>query len=98
MVGEVPLGPVQHWLFDTLGGDPARLTQAVSFELAADPDEALLRAALAAVLDHHDALRLRFEAAGQGSGASTAAPPARPPTCGCTTCPARRTPRHGWRR
>ncbi|WP_327071270.1 non-ribosomal peptide synthase/polyketide synthase [Kitasatospora sp. NBC_01302] len=66
VVGEVPLGPVQHWLFDTLGGDPARLTQAVSFELAADPDEALLRAALAAVLDHHDALRLRFEAAGQG--------------------------------
>ncbi|MFJ8593552.1 non-ribosomal peptide synthase/polyketide synthase [Streptomyces sp. NPDC093598] len=61
VVGEVPLTPVQHWLFDTLTGDPARLTQAVSFHLAADTDEALLRAALAVVQEHHDALHLRFE-------------------------------------
>ncbi|MFF7635007.1 non-ribosomal peptide synthase/polyketide synthase [Kitasatospora sp. NPDC008050] len=67
VVGEVPLGPVQHWLFDTLGGDAARLTQAVSFQLATDPDETLLRSALAVVLEHHDALRLRYERAGQGA-------------------------------
>ncbi|WP_221351969.1 non-ribosomal peptide synthetase [Streptomyces beigongshangae] len=66
VTGEVPLTPVQHWLFDTLAGDPAQLTQTVSFQLAADTDERLLRAALAAVLDHHDALRLRFEPAGDG--------------------------------
>ncbi|MFC1431719.1 non-ribosomal peptide synthase/polyketide synthase [Streptacidiphilus sp. N1-3] len=66
VLGEVPLTPVQHWLFDTLTGDPARLTQAVTHQLAADTDEALLRAALAAVLEQHDALRLRFEPAGGG--------------------------------
>ncbi|GGR87730.1 hypothetical protein GCM10010252_28150 [Streptomyces aureoverticillatus] len=61
VVGEAPLTPVQHWLFDTLTGDPARLTQGVSHQLAADTDETLLRGALAAVLEHHDALRLRYE-------------------------------------
>ncbi|MFD1832035.1 non-ribosomal peptide synthase/polyketide synthase [Streptomyces desertarenae] len=66
VVGEVPLTPVQHWLFDSLTGDPARFTQALSFHLAADTDETLLRAALAAVLEQHDALRLRFEPAGDG--------------------------------
>ncbi|WP_344604656.1 non-ribosomal peptide synthase/polyketide synthase [Streptomyces glaucus] len=66
VVGDAPLTPVQHWLLDTLTGDPARFTQAVSFQLAADTDADLLRAALAAVLDHHDALRLRFEQAGDG--------------------------------
>ncbi|MHA6765595.1 non-ribosomal peptide synthetase [Streptacidiphilus sp. PAMC 29251] len=66
VLGEAPLTPVQHWLFDTLGGDPARLTQAVSFQLAADTDETLLRAALATVLEQHDALRLRFEPVGGG--------------------------------
>jgi amino acid adenylation domain-containing protein/non-ribosomal peptide synthase protein (TIGR01720 family) len=66
VTGDIPLTPVQHWLLDTLTGDPAHFSQAVSYELAADTDEALLRAALAAVLDHHDALRLRFERTGDG--------------------------------
>ncbi len=65
VVGEVPLTPVQHWLFDTLGGD-ARFTQRVSYQLVADADETLLRAALTAVLAHHDALSLRFEPVGPG--------------------------------
>ncbi|MFF2614419.1 non-ribosomal peptide synthase/polyketide synthase [Kitasatospora sp. NPDC058046] len=66
VVGEAPLTPVQHWLLDTLDGDPARLTQSVSFTLAPDTDEESLRAALAAVLDHHDALRLRYEPLADG--------------------------------
>ncbi|MDF3293283.1 non-ribosomal peptide synthetase [Streptomyces silvisoli] len=66
VVGEAPLTPVQHWLFDTLTGDPAAFTQAVSFHLAADPDESSLRAALAKVLEQHDALRLRFTPVGDG--------------------------------
>ncbi|MER7491263.1 non-ribosomal peptide synthase/polyketide synthase [Streptomyces pharetrae] len=66
VVGDVPLTPVQHWLFDTLTGDPARFTQAVSFEVAPDTDETPLRAALAAVLEQHDALRMRYEPAGDG--------------------------------
>ncbi|WP_153815523.1 non-ribosomal peptide synthase/polyketide synthase [Streptomyces sp. SUK 48] len=66
VTGEAPLTPVQHWLLDTLTGDPAHFSQTVAFELAADPDESVLRDALAAVLEHHDALRHRFEAAGDG--------------------------------
>ncbi|MER7895670.1 non-ribosomal peptide synthase/polyketide synthase [Streptomyces sp. NPDC096046] len=66
VVGDVPLTPVQHWLFDTLTGDPARFTQAVSFEVAPDTDETLLRAALATVLEQHDALRMRYEPVGEG--------------------------------
>ncbi|RGD57175.1 amino acid adenylation domain-containing protein [Kitasatospora xanthocidica] len=66
VVGEAPLTPVQHWLLDTLDGDPARLTQSVSFTLAPDTDVETLRAALAAVLDHHDALRLRYEPLADG--------------------------------
>ncbi|MDO0924516.1 non-ribosomal peptide synthase/polyketide synthase [Streptomyces sp. TG1A-8] len=66
VVGDAPLTPVQHWLLDTLTGDPAHFSQAVAFEVAADTDETLLRAALAVVLEHHDALRLRFEPAGDG--------------------------------
>ncbi|KOV96729.1 non-ribosomal peptide synthetase [Streptomyces sp. NRRL B-3648] len=61
VTGDAPLTPVQHWLLDTLTGDPAHFSQTVAHELAADPDENLLRAALAAVVEHHDALRLRFE-------------------------------------
>ncbi|MEV7184623.1 non-ribosomal peptide synthase/polyketide synthase [Kitasatospora sp. NPDC093102] len=61
VTGEAPLTPVQHWLLDTLDGDPARFTQSVSFTLAPGTDESTLRAALAAVLDHHDALRMRYE-------------------------------------
>ncbi|MFF4815699.1 non-ribosomal peptide synthase/polyketide synthase [Kitasatospora sp. NPDC001309] len=60
VTGDAPLTPVQHWLFDTLDGDPARLTQSLAFRLAPDTDEHLLRAALAAVLAQHDALRLRY--------------------------------------
>ncbi|MFD7589492.1 non-ribosomal peptide synthase/polyketide synthase [Kitasatospora sp. NPDC059811] len=66
VVGDAPLTPVQHWLLDTLGGDTAQFTQSVSFTLAPDTEEPLLRAALAAVLDHHDALRLRFQPLGDG--------------------------------
>ncbi|MEU5633346.1 non-ribosomal peptide synthase/polyketide synthase [Streptomyces rishiriensis] len=67
VVGDVPLTPVQHWLLDTVTGDPAHFAQAVSYELADDADEALLRGALAALLEHHDALRLRYEPDGAGT-------------------------------
>ncbi|PWI10491.1 non-ribosomal peptide synthetase [Streptomyces sp. NWU339] len=79
VVGDVPLTPVQHWLFDTLTGDPARFTQTVSFELASDTDETLLRAALAAVLEQHDALRMRYEPAGDGRWRQHGTPPGAAP-------------------
>ncbi|MFI0187757.1 non-ribosomal peptide synthase/polyketide synthase [Streptomyces sp. NPDC017082] len=60
VTGDAPLTPVQHWLLGTLTGDPAHFSQTAAHELATDPDENLLRAALAAVAGHHDALRLRY--------------------------------------
>ncbi len=59
--GEVPLTPIQHWLFDTQPARPEHIDQAVTFELGEGVDEAALRTALAAVIEHHDALRMRFE-------------------------------------
>ncbi|HEU5155525.1 MAG TPA: amino acid adenylation domain-containing protein, partial [Streptosporangiaceae bacterium] len=57
--GPAPLGPIQQWFFATHG--PLRhFTMSMHLELAADVDEAALRAAVAAVLAHHDALRTRF--------------------------------------
>ncbi|MFE6410059.1 non-ribosomal peptide synthase/polyketide synthase [Streptomyces sp. NPDC057837] len=79
VVGDVPLTPVQHWLFDALTGDPARFTQAVSFEVAPGTDETLLRAALAAVLQQHDALRMRYEPAGDGRWRQLGTPPGTAP-------------------
>ncbi|MCS0604345.1 non-ribosomal peptide synthase/polyketide synthase [Streptomyces sp. LP11] len=67
VIGDTPLTPVQHWLLDTLSGDPADFSQAVAHHLAEDTDESLLRAALVAVLERHDALRLRFGTAGDGT-------------------------------
>ncbi|HET9380237.1 MAG TPA: non-ribosomal peptide synthase/polyketide synthase [Streptomyces sp.] len=79
VVGDVPLTPVQHWLFDTLTGDPAHFAQAVSFEVAPGTDEALLRAALTAVLEQHDALRMRYEPAGAGRWRQYGTPPGAAP-------------------
>ncbi|MDQ3274207.1 MAG: amino acid adenylation domain-containing protein, partial [Actinomycetota bacterium] len=59
--GEVPLTPIQHWLFDTHPALPHHVDQAVTFELVEGVDEVALRTALAAVIEHHDALRMRFE-------------------------------------
>ncbi|WP_055529415.1 non-ribosomal peptide synthetase, partial [Streptomyces alboniger] len=75
VTGDAPLTPVQHWLLDTLTGDPAHFSQTVSFELAADTDERLLRAALYAVLEHHDALRMRFELTSDGRWRQYGTPP-----------------------
>ncbi|MBI0382863.1 AMP-binding protein, partial [Streptomyces albiflaviniger] len=58
--GELPLTPIQHWLFTT---DPERaghFNQTISLVLPVDVDEDALRHALDALVDHHDALRSRF--------------------------------------
>ncbi|MEU7091591.1 amino acid adenylation domain-containing protein [Kitasatospora aureofaciens] len=58
--GPVPLTPVQHWFFETHTANPHHFNQSVLLELAPDADPAAVRAALAAVVARHDALRLRF--------------------------------------
>ncbi|HEX6346257.1 amino acid adenylation domain-containing protein [Umezawaea sp.] len=66
VAGEVPLTPVQRWLFATNPDHPEHFSQVLTAELAEDVDVAALRTALAALVEHHDALRMRFERTGSG--------------------------------
>ncbi|HET9257987.1 MAG TPA: amino acid adenylation domain-containing protein, partial [Pseudonocardiaceae bacterium] len=60
ITGPVPLAPVQRWFFDTYG--PLRhFTMSTVLELPEDVDESALRAAVEAIVAHHDALRTRFD-------------------------------------
>ncbi|MFE9428493.1 non-ribosomal peptide synthase/polyketide synthase [Kitasatospora sp. NPDC006697] len=79
VTGEVPLTPIQHWLFDSLDGDPALVTQTTAHTVDPDVDPALLRQALAAVLEHHDALRLRATRQADGSWRQRIAEPGEAP-------------------
>ncbi|MGV9251183.1 non-ribosomal peptide synthase/polyketide synthase [Streptomyces sp. NPDC003697] len=60
VAGEVPLTPIQEWFLTTPRAAHHHFNQSVLLELAADPDTGALRRALAALLEHHDALRMRF--------------------------------------
>jgi amino acid adenylation domain-containing protein/non-ribosomal peptide synthase protein (TIGR01720 family) len=64
-VGPVPLTPVQRWFFDT-HDVPHHFNQSTLVELAGRADEPALRAALAALVEHHDALRMRYTRDGDG--------------------------------
>ncbi|WP_206507332.1 non-ribosomal peptide synthetase [Streptomyces chrestomyceticus] len=59
VTGEMPLTPIQHWFFGTLGESLDRFNQHQYLELTGDPAPEALRAALAALTEQHDALRLR---------------------------------------
>src|SRR5207253_3066143 len=59
--GEVELSPIQCWFFDMITSHRHHYNQALLLASAADLDPALLRAALARLLAHHDALRARFQ-------------------------------------
>ncbi|MGW3962982.1 amino acid adenylation domain-containing protein [Amycolatopsis sp. NPDC005003] len=58
-VGPVPLTPIVHWLRE-LGEDIAGFDQSIVLPVPADLGEEQVTAALQAVLDHHDALRMRL--------------------------------------
>ncbi|MFF2922142.1 amino acid adenylation domain-containing protein [Streptomyces celluloflavus] len=59
VTGELPPTPIQHWFFATLGESLEQFNQSLYLELAEDPGLPALRAALAALTEQHDALRLR---------------------------------------
>ncbi len=59
--GVVPLTPIQRWFFEADPVHPEHFHQTMTFELVEGIEEAALRTALAAVVEHHDALRMRFE-------------------------------------
>ena len=75
--GALPATPIMRWLAE-LGGPIDRFNQAMLLQVPAGLREEHLIAALQAVLDHHDALRLRLDrAAGNDAGAWWWRPPAR---------------------
>src|ERR1044071_814237 len=59
--------PIMHWLMER-GGSIDRFNQAILLRLPASVREDHLIAALQAVLDHHDGLRLRVAGAAQSAG------------------------------
>ena len=61
VVGPVPMTPVQRWFVELRLDDPHHFNQAASIPLDRSVDPRLLVRALRAVVDHHDALRLRLD-------------------------------------
>ncbi|MFH8609682.1 non-ribosomal peptide synthase/polyketide synthase [Streptomyces sp. NPDC018029] len=60
VTGEVPLTPIQEWFLTTPRAAHHHFNQSALLELDGRPDPGALRAALDALLEHHDALRMRF--------------------------------------
>jgi amino acid adenylation domain-containing protein/non-ribosomal peptide synthase protein (TIGR01720 family) len=60
--GEVPLTPIQRWFLDREPADPHHFNQALLLAVRRPPpaSPAALPRAIAALVAHHDALRLRF--------------------------------------
>jgi amino acid adenylation domain-containing protein/non-ribosomal peptide synthase protein (TIGR01720 family) len=65
--GEVPLTPTQRWFFAQEMEEPHHANQAVVLEAGEAVDPAALETALRALVDRHDALRLRFARGGDGA-------------------------------
>ncbi|MFI9008492.1 amino acid adenylation domain-containing protein [Actinosynnema sp. NPDC053489] len=61
VTGDAPLTPIQRWFLDSHGVRPEHFDQSVVVDLDPDLDVPALRTALAALVEHHDALRTRFE-------------------------------------
>ncbi|MFE4517494.1 amino acid adenylation domain-containing protein, partial [Kitasatospora sp. NPDC056783] len=60
VTGDVPLTPIQEWFLTTPRAAHHHFNQSTLLELDPDPDPRALAAALAALLEHHDGLRMRF--------------------------------------
>ncbi|MFJ8185674.1 non-ribosomal peptide synthase/polyketide synthase [Streptomyces sp. NPDC096105] len=64
--GDVPLTPIQEWFLTGQRASHAHFNQSLLVELAPGVDATALETALNALLDHHDALRMRFTAGQDG--------------------------------
>ena len=74
-IGGLPATPIMRWLKER-GGPLERFSQAMLLRVPAGLREEHLQAALQALLDHHDALRLRLDAgAADGEWRLEIAPP-----------------------
>jgi amino acid adenylation domain-containing protein/non-ribosomal peptide synthase protein (TIGR01720 family) len=68
VAGEVPLTPIQRWFFEQGFAEPHHYNQALLLEAREPLDPAALECAVAALVEHHDALRMRFEVQDQTAG------------------------------
>ena len=66
VTGAVPLTPIQHWFFEQELEDPHHYNLAVMLELREEIRPGHLERVTARLLEHHDALRLRFHREGSG--------------------------------
>jgi amino acid adenylation domain-containing protein/non-ribosomal peptide synthase protein (TIGR01720 family) len=64
--GQVPLTPIQRSFFERGLPEPQHFNQAVLLELREPVDAGLLEQALRKLVEHHDALRMRFFRTGDG--------------------------------
>ncbi|MEU0334314.1 non-ribosomal peptide synthase/polyketide synthase [Streptomyces sp. NPDC006193] len=76
VTGEVPLTPIQEWFLTTPRAAHHHFNQSALLELDTAADPGALRAALDALLDHHDALRMRFTRDADGGWRQFDPPPA----------------------
>ena len=61
VVGEAPLTPIQRWFFEHDFAEAHHFNQAILLEARQALDAARLEEAIALLLRHHDALRMRFK-------------------------------------
>lgn len=60
ITGPLPLTPIQHWFIEQEFAEPWHWNQTVLLEVHREMSRDLLEAALTKLIEHHDALRLRF--------------------------------------
>ncbi|MFC9930075.1 non-ribosomal peptide synthase/polyketide synthase [Streptomyces sp. NPDC127190] len=71
VTGEVPLTPIQEWFLTSPRAAHHHFNQSALLELDGTPDQRALRAALDALLEHHDALRMQFTRSAGTDGPGT---------------------------
>lgn len=67
VTGPVELTPIQHWFFEQELPEPNHFNMSVLVSTGNDMNLDALRGSLAAVLQHHDALRMRYEKLSDGT-------------------------------
>ena len=60
VTGKAPLTPIQHWFFEQNLPDSHHWNQSILLEVRQALDPVLLKQTVQILLEHHDALRLRF--------------------------------------
>jgi FkbH-like protein/non-ribosomal peptide synthase protein (TIGR01720 family) len=79
MVTSAPLLPLQSWFFGLNLADPGHFNQSQRFELPRDVDVDAVRHAVAALLDRHSSLRMRFVRTAGGVHQEDPGPPPEAP-------------------